>query len=220
MRASIGNIANELWKYSNLIQINTVKDLPFLRAYISGSSGRSTKCFIYIIQELSGKYSICSYHNDTNGDKVIATGSYNRPFELEKYSGKNIDIADLNIKKHISFDDVMEYIYSTLYSYNLICFDTSKIVKLSEVLIHKQRVCRILSKILKENNCDETIYGLVDMVCIKGIPVVLKNIKSQEIKYLKSQLSKQGLSLCIEDNKITDIKFNGGKYNVVESKEV
>ena len=47
MKVTIGEVVNELLNYTNLIQVNTVKDLPFLRAYVSGGNGKFTKCFIY-----------------------------------------------------------------------------------------------------------------------------------------------------------------------------
>lgn len=210
MKVTIGEVVNELLNYTNLIQVNTVKDLPFLRAYVSGGNGKFTKCFIYIVQEKENQYSVCDYSNDSNGERVLVTGELNRPFEIEKdinKSGNNKSDL-LHIKKHIKLKEVIHYLHETLYNYEITKFDPrDRSQHLSKIIIHKQRLRRIIDKSMKEFKWNGTIGDMIDNVYIKKIPIPLNKIKDYEIRYMRSRLKQFGLYIIIENESIVDIKL-------------
>lgn len=209
MEITIGNIANELLKYSNLIQINTIKDLPYLRAYLSGTNGKSTKCFIYVIQELNGKFSVCDYPNDSNGERIIVTGNFNKPFEMEKNINKNLSDKSLHVKKHLSMEEFISYLHEVLSNYGIREYDPDELgtKTLSQIISGKQRLKRIVDRNMRNFNIQGTISEIIDLVSVKKIPVPLLQIKDYEIKYMKNRFKRLGLDITIENEHITQIDF-------------
>lgn len=213
MNITIGEIANILLPYTNLIEMNITNDHPFLKAYLNGS-GLSTRIYMYVVQTGEHTYAVCDSDDDKNGKRYFPTGSIKRPLMPEKdivnewFNGEDKG-SDPSVKiglTNLTFED---YLLERLFEYGILIFDPKdKNVSITSLDFKSLKIRRIVDRAFADNHYrNSNIGNLIDLVMKKHKTITFPQLKEKEIKCIYAKLKDRGLDVTFKDCEIVKVKY-------------
>lgn len=216
MQITIGEVVNELSKYSNLVETSITNGMPFVRAFISSSTSH-TKLYMYVAQIKDGIYSVCDDISDTNGSRFFPTGNPNKPFirEIERvhimYGGSGtIDDSWSMSVSDVDYPDFVMYLYQRLKDLKMLKI-SQKILDSNVVSLgfNSIRIQRIIEKGFNEKNIRNggTVEDLVKIVNKDKESFSLHGLRNKDIQCIVSKLEDVGLNISTRGGYIVDTTF-------------
>lgn len=215
MRTTIGELANSLIEYSNIIEVSNSHEIPFMKVLLGGSSGFA-KGYVYIVQTDEHRYSVCDNHDELNGNRMFPSRSKANPFIVEKEIiqmkfGKS-DVIFTNeyasVIHNLSVSEFQDHLYVLLNKYKIIKFDTKKLPLHLSREFKNPKIKRIIDLNFSDMKYPNgTLKDFIDIVIKNGKPFNLGNLKARERQEVCSKLQGLGFVLSLDKNVITETKF-------------
>lgn len=209
MFTTIGELTNGLIEYTNLLEMSTVKDTPFIRALL-GSGNGFTKAYVYIVQTREHRYAVCDSYDDVCGNRYFPTGSNTKPFVQEKdivqskYNTMSSTSGDYStVVYDLDRNGFYKHMLYLLYKYDIIRINPTT---LSEPLAHifsSGKIRRNVESSFRDNKCLGSIEDLINIVIRDHNKFNLGNLKQKEVKEVISRLKCIGIIPEIAGNEIT-----------------
>ena len=213
MRSTIGEIADLLSPFCNLIEMSTVKGFPFLRAFV-GSDG-ITKCYMYVKQIDEHVYAACDDRDDHHGRRYFPTGSITKPFVIEQeliqswFSKPDVDPEYYkSVRNSLTYQEFHGYMYERLLTYGIIRLDQNvRDIQISSMDFTSVKIKRTIDRIMKGHGYRVgTIGDLFDIVVVQQKPLILDGLKSKEVQVLVNKLRCAGVKCIMDGNTIVGLQ--------------
>lgn len=212
---TIGELSNELLKYSNYVTTMMFKNMPYTTVALSGKNGY-VQAYMYIIQLNEGTYSARTDITDCGGARFFPTGNTKNPFvrELEQIHQMFGGQSTLNERfysaiDNASYEDMIVYIYERLMQFKII--EPNKTVfgkRVMSLNFKDPKVIRILNKGFNRRGLRTgTIWDLIIVVNGRRESFSLEGLSAREIDCIYNKFKNIGILLEIESNYIVDISF-------------
>lgn len=210
MKTTIGEVADMVLPFSNVISMSYKNDMPYLIAYIKSFTG-ITRVHFYVAQTKEHVYSACSSSSYNN--RLIVTGNPSKPFIDEK-SSVITDLESTDITTHnLGYNDIKNYFLNILWSNDIIRFDPkSKGMLMSGMGFNNVKIRRIIDQsFVASKHHGKTIGDLLDIVMDEEKHFDLNPLKERDLRCVNAKLRDIGLIPVISNGYITKIDFERRK---------
>lgn len=214
MIISIGDIVNELVKYSNKVEAQYIGSTPVLKAFLS-QSNCLTRAYLYVAQVSDTKYTAYADVFDNCGYGFLPTGMSEFPFIREIEQIKNMVGGSLDVDERYSrsikdadYPELIDFIYETLVSYKIVAAGKTLLnSKISSLITNPKLVRSIDRSFVANGKRDGTVHDMYDIVVRDRKKFVLNEVKTKDRKLLTQKLADRGIGITITGDKITDVTF-------------
>lgn len=216
MRITIGEILNEVIKYSSHVESSIRGSTPLIIAYLSRQS--VTRVYLYIAQVGDHRYTAVSDIFDMMGSRFHPTGMIENPFTREIDNIHSMYDGSLSLTEkytsrvsNVSYPDMIDFIHGLLKQYEII--DVSRNVlnsKLSSIGFNSSRIIKSIENGFPTGKVG-TINDLISIVIKNKTKFQLSGLRAKEIKVVSDKMSDKGIYATIENGSICDITLRRKK---------
>lgn len=212
---TIGELANELLKYSNYVTVTMFKHTPYIVAALSGKNGY-VQAYMYIVQTSEGTYSARTDITDCGGARFFPTGNVKNPFirELEQvqqmFGGERcLNERHYSAIDNASYEDMVAYIYKRLMQFKVVELSDAVIGKrVSSLGFHGPKIARVINKGFNRRGLKSgTIWDLILLVNGLRESFSLEGLNQKDIDTIYNKFKSIGIFLEIRSDYIIDITF-------------
>ena len=212
---TIGELSNELLKYSNYVTTTLYRNVPYTVAALSDKNGY-TQAYMYIVQNIEGVYAACTDITDSGGARFFPTGNITKPFirELDMIHQMFGGEASLQERcyssiNNASYQEMIEYIYQRLIQFRIV--EPNKTIvekKVSCLGFNNPKVARVINKGFNRRGVRSgTVWDL--MMLVNGLreSFSLEGLQTKDIDSIYNRLKGVGVLAEIKSEYIVDITF-------------
>jgi len=215
MKITIGELINEVMKYSSSVEMIMKNGIPYVHAYMSNSKNHIMS-YLNIAQTDEFIYYAIDDINETCGARFIPNGSTSKPFirELDRihelYGGIGfIDDSYTLSVENANYEEFMIFFINLLIDREVIKV-TPNIMKLKieDIGFHNVKIRRIISKVFNESNMRTgTIQDLIYLILVYKKKFNISSLRSKDIQFVYDKLKDYGIICEIKDGIINGITF-------------